>query len=547
MASFSGGGGRRRRERCAIFYDRALSLCADAVRADDASQRERAVANYAASCEYFIAGRRLDPDHARKQLVLERVHQFVARAEALTQASAEDLRSRSAPVAGSSSSSSSSSSSQRTRRGRAATASAASAASADAVSFADVVGQDAAKHALIESVILPQRQPQLFQGGRKPHAGILLYGPPGTGKTLLAKALAREAGCAFLSVSSADIMSKWQGDSEKAVRDLFERARRLGNCVIFIDEVDSLGRQRSAGEKASARRVKTELLQQMDGLLAARGPQGDGHALAPRPNVVVLGATNTPWELDAALRRRFQKRVHCTLPTEAERADILKLHLRDGDADAHGSTLTNAQFRQVARRTGGFSAADMATLSREALMGPVRKCLRSTHFKVAVAVPARGGAASAAGNTVVVPCGAWDRGARRVNIWADDFDTDSLRAPPVDMADMEQALRNVKVSVGAAELERYREFGRQFGDGRTAAAAAAATKRSAAPAPAPAATSSSGIAGFFRNLFGFGSADAAALPRAPTAAPAAAAAAAGPRSRGRRRGEEAERVMALAT
>ena len=126
-----------------------------------------------------------------------------------------------------------------------------------------MAGLDKAKEALKETVILPHRFPQLFVGKRKPFKGILLYGPPGTGKSYLAKAVATEADSTFFSVSSADLVSKWQGESEKLVRNLFEMAREAGKAIIFIDEVDSLCGSRGEGEAESSRRIKTEFLVQM--------------------------------------------------------------------------------------------------------------------------------------------------------------------------------------------------------------------------------------------------------------------------------------------
>ena len=152
----------------------------------------------------------------------------------------------------------------------------------------DVAGLESAKEALKEAIILPIKFPQLFQGSRKPWSGILLYGPPGTGKSFLAKACATECDSTFYSVSSSDLVSKWQGESEKLVKTLFESARESKPSMIFINEVDSL-----CGENESSRRIKTEFLVQMDGC----GNSQEG--------VLVMGATNTPWELDDAFRRRF--------------------------------------------------------------------------------------------------------------------------------------------------------------------------------------------------------------------------------------------------
>lgn len=161
------------------------------------------------------------------------------------------------------------------------------------VKWSDVAGLENAKESLKEAVILPIKFPHLFTGKRQPWRGILLYGPPGTGKSFLAKAVATEANnSTFFSVSSSDLLSKWLGESEKLVKNLFELARTHKPSIIFIDEVDSLCSSRSDNESESARRVKTEFLVQMQGV----GNDND--------NVLVLGATNIPWCLDAAIRRR---------------------------------------------------------------------------------------------------------------------------------------------------------------------------------------------------------------------------------------------------
>ncbi|KAI1722558.1 ATPase family associated with various cellular activities (AAA) domain-containing protein [Ditylenchus destructor] len=163
------------------------------------------------------------------------------------------------------------------------------------IKWSDVAGLEGAKEALKEAVILPIKFPNLFVGKRKPWRGILLFGPPGTGKSFIAKAVATEASnSTFFSVSSSDLVSKWLGESEKLVRQLFELARQHKPSIIFIDEVDSLCSQRSDTESESARRIKTEFLVQM---------QGVGH---DTEGILVLGATNIPWVLDAAIRRRFE-------------------------------------------------------------------------------------------------------------------------------------------------------------------------------------------------------------------------------------------------
>lgn len=141
------------------------------------------------------------------------------------------------------------------------------------VKWSDVAGLEGAKEALKEAVILPIKFPHLFTGKRKPWKGILLFGPPGTGKSYLAKAVATEANnSTFFSVSSSNLVSKWLGESEKLVKNLFEMAREHKPSIIFIDEVDSLCGSRSENESESARRIKTEFLVQMQGSFCFLSP-----------------------------------------------------------------------------------------------------------------------------------------------------------------------------------------------------------------------------------------------------------------------------------
>ena len=233
------------------------------------------------------------------------------------------------------------------------------------VQWDDVAGLESAKESLKEAVILPIKFPQLFTGKRKPWKGILLYGPPGTGKSYLAKAVATEANnSTFFSVSSADLLSKWLGESEKLVRNLFELARAHKPSIIFIDEVDSLCGSRNDTESESARRVKTEFLVQMQGV----GNDQDG--------ILVLGATNIPWSLDSAIRRRFEKRIYIPLPEAPARGNMFKLHLGNTPHN-----INDQDFKELAIQSEGYSGADISIVVRDALMRPVRRIQSATHFK----------------------------------------------------------------------------------------------------------------------------------------------------------------------
>jgi len=232
------------------------------------------------------------------------------------------------------------------------------------VKWTDVAGLEQAKSSLQEAVILPTKFPQLFTGERKPWRGILLYGPPGTGKSYLAKACATEAEGTFFSISSSDLVSKWLGESERLVKQLFKLARENKPAIIFIDEIDSLCGSRSEGENETSRRIKTEFLVQMQGV----GNDNDG--------ILVLGATNTPWELDPAIRRRFEKRIYIPLPDPQAR--LVQFKIRIGKTP---NSLTEEDFEELGKATEGYSGSDIAVVVKEALMLPIRKCQTATKFK----------------------------------------------------------------------------------------------------------------------------------------------------------------------
>ncbi|XP_062621876.1 spastin-like isoform X1 [Saccostrea cucullata] len=225
-----------------------------------------------------------------------------------------------------------------------------------AVTFKDISGQEAAKEALQEIVILPALRPELFTGLRAPARGLLLFGPPGNGKTMLAKAVANESNATFFNISASSLTSKWVGEGEKLVRAMFIIAKELQPSVVFMDEIDSLLCERREGENDASRRLKTEFLVQFDGVSGSADDK-----------VLIMGATNRPQELDNAVLRRFAKRVYVKMPGKETRKDMLS-HL----LSKHGNPLSSQELDHIAQLTEGYSGSDLNALAKDAALGPIR-------------------------------------------------------------------------------------------------------------------------------------------------------------------------------
>jgi len=234
------------------------------------------------------------------------------------------------------------------------------------VTFDDIGALENVKESLQELVMLPLRRPDLFKGGLlKPCKGILLFGPPGTGKTMLAKALATEANASFVNVSMSTITSKWFGEDEKNVRALFSLAAKVSPTIIFIDEVDSMLGQRSrVGEHEAMRKIKNEFMAHWDGLLSKSTER-----------VLVLAATNRPFDLDEAIIRRFQRRIMVGLPNAESRERILRTLL------AKEKLEEGFDFKELATMTDGYTGSDLKNLCTAAAFRPVRDFLKTEQEK----------------------------------------------------------------------------------------------------------------------------------------------------------------------
>jgi len=229
------------------------------------------------------------------------------------------------------------------------------------VKWDDVGGLKEVKRQLKEMIEWPLKNPESFDRiGIKPPRGIMMYGPSGCGKTMLARAVANESGVNFISIKGPQVYSKWVGESEKMIRDIFRRAKQVAPTIIFFDEIDALAPRRSAMDTTRvSENVVSQMLSEMSGLEELRG-------------VVVVAATNRPDIIDPALLRpgRFDRFVLVPPPDEKARLDILKIH-------AKNMPLKGVDLNSLAKRTDGFSGADIEALCREAGMNALREDIKS--------------------------------------------------------------------------------------------------------------------------------------------------------------------------
>jgi len=314
------------------------------------------------------------------------------------------------------------------------------------VKWEDVAGLTIAKKNLEQAVVIPLKFSHLFTENRKAWKGILMYGPPGTGKTFLAKAISNKVDSTFFSISAADIMSKWLGESERHVRVLFKMARECAPSIIFIDEIDALCSSRGESEHDSVRRVKSEFLVQMDGIT-----DDDD---STQNHVLILGATNLPWNLDMAIRRRFERRIYIPLPDDDARQKLFKIGI-----GRISNTIVDSDYIEFAKLTQGYSGADINILCRMALFDPINILCESEYFRQVAGIDPE---TKERCRDLFVPCTSSDKGAVSMR-YTDIKNSKKIIPTKVTRESILKALMSVKPSVAGEDLQQYIDWTTQYG------------------------------------------------------------------------------------
>ncbi|OYT34543.1 MAG: cell division protein [Candidatus Aenigmarchaeota archaeon ex4484_52] len=233
------------------------------------------------------------------------------------------------------------------------------------IGFDDICGLEEAKKKIKEKIIYPYEKPEIYKiYKRNAGGGILLWGPPGCGKTLIAEATAKEAKAVFFNIGISDVLSKWVGESEKIIANIFEQARKQPS-VVFFDELDALGTQRNEEENSFTRRLTNTILSQIDGIGTKQG------------KILLLGATNRPWNIDDALRRpgRFDEIVFIGIPNNKTRGKIIQMQLKQKPISK------DIDLDFLIKNTNKFSCADIVALCNDAINIPLTEALEGKQIR----------------------------------------------------------------------------------------------------------------------------------------------------------------------
>ncbi len=340
------------------LYQYAVTTAKEAVTLDNQGKYRQAINQYQRAAEILMQFMKYNKNPQMRMLCQRNIEEYIERAKALKSHLGGPRSKRVKPIGGVDDSSSDKGGVSSEEQELIDMISGTIVTESPKVNWEDIAGLENVKQALREAIVLPIAKPELFTGARRPWSGILLFGPPGCGKTLLAKAAATECKATFFSASSADLLSKWLGESEKLISALFKVARLKAPSLIFMDEIDSIATKRGEGsESGGERRVKTQLLSEIQGLKSTHD----------KP-LLVLGATNRPWDIDNAMLSRFEKRVRVPLPDMKARAAIFKIH-----TEGVNTALTEEDFIELAVRSEGYSGRDIANVCREVIMLPIRE------------------------------------------------------------------------------------------------------------------------------------------------------------------------------
>lgn len=436
----------------------AIARATEAIAAEEAGDLSSAKRLYESACSFFLHALKYDKTLSKvmKQIITDKFDECVTRAEAIKEeiAAAQSARPPRTAVSRGAGGAVLAANRDRGEPGAptedlAAEESGTRLHEPPATRWTDVAGLHHVKQALVDAVIVPAKLPHMFGNGhgRQSERGILLFGPPGTGKTLIASALAGESGRTFFSVSTADIMDKYVGESAKRLRNVFEEARAHRPSIIFIDEIEALcgARDSSSSTSEANQQVVSEFLRQLDGIASSMD------------DILLLGATNLPETLDAAMRRRFTQRVYVSLPDQSTRRRIFQTSLRNVP-----HTIGDADLDALADATDGYSAADIVRgVVARALQYTLHMVTEATHFCPASPPAQLAADDEARQESWWAPCSPGDPSAHETTFA--ELPPGRIVEPPLTHTHLERALTQVKPNVTREECAKYEAFAETYG------------------------------------------------------------------------------------